>query len=114
MCNSDVKRPEGLPPKALSISDAGPSLGLSRYQTGSPEPRTKDASLTSFPNPGSDMLMVQRQEKCVNEPNLNHRVSGSKRRASINPVLKAWIDNIIVPALVDQWAAHQASRKGHA
>jgi hypothetical protein len=30
-------------------------------------------------------------------------------QASIDPQIKAWIDNVIVPALVDQWLSHEVT-----
>jgi hypothetical protein len=34
-----------------------------------------------------------------------------RRRGPIDPVLKSWIDNVIVPALVDEWnRTHEAAR----
>jgi hypothetical protein len=73
----------------------------------------KDTLLTSFRNSGSagnDTLMVRLEEKSVEEPKLKHGLSRSGRRTSIDPALKAWIDNVIVPALADQWVAQQDTR----
>ncbi|HWY49692.1 MAG TPA: hypothetical protein VNX70_20055, partial [Bryobacteraceae bacterium] len=34
----------------------------------------------------------------------------SPMTASIDPQIKAWIDNVIAPALVDQWFSREASQ----
>ena len=53
-------------------------------------------------------LFLQEEEAQVTRTRLRRGGSRSMKPTSINPVLKAWIDNVIVPALADQWAA-QAS-----
>ena len=34
----------------------------------------------------------------------------TRRSAPIEPALKAWIDNVIVPALVDRWESREAAK----
>jgi hypothetical protein len=72
---------------------------------GMPANRGKAVSLTEFRHSG----MMVRQEERGAVPKLKDCVPNVRRRGAIDPVLKAWIDNVIVPALADQWAARQAS-----
>jgi hypothetical protein len=37
------------------------------------------------------------------------RRSPMARSALIDPQIKAWIDNVIVPSLVDQWLSHEVT-----
>jgi hypothetical protein len=97
----------------LPIAMSKPKL-LDRYNlAASHSNQTKAKSYANCRNPVNDNLMVRREEKSVGEPNLKHGVLRSRRTVSIDPTLKAWIDNVIVPALADQWAAHRASRTVH-
>lgn len=36
------------------------------------------------------------------------RGQGQRTRGSVDPVLKSWIDNVIVPALLDRWGNENA------
>ena len=36
--------------------------------------------------------------------------SRERRNSPIEPALKAWIDNVIVPALVDRWENREAAK----
>lgn len=61
------------------------------------------------PNTADGTLFVRRHEESGVSPTRRIR---SRLRPAIDPTLKSWIDNVIVPTLVDQWnEQHKSMRK---
>lgn len=76
--------------------------------------RPKQNGAAAFVNaaPTVGILNPHGEGSSVAPSRVKRGASNTMKHARIDPVLKAWIDNVIVPALVDQWAARQTSAVG--
>jgi hypothetical protein len=60
------------------------------------------------PTPHVGTLCLREEEQGVSR---RRQALSPRRRESIDPVLKSWIDNVLVPALVDEWNREQSAQK---
>jgi hypothetical protein len=55
------------------------------------------------------MLFLRQDEQCSNMRLGHSKQPRHARKAGIDPAVKAWIDNVIVPALLERWASNKPS-----
>ncbi len=69
----------------------------------SPETRRRTANVR---HACADTLILQQEDSRVSALEVRTKRVGS----TINPAVKAWVDNVVVPALLDQWAKKERPR----